>query len=288
MRRAPSLPDDALRAAYDAHGAELYRFARRSLGDAGLAEDAVQEAFLRAWRASASYDPARASQRTWLFAILRNVVIDLVRARRRPAHRWRPAATPTEGAADDELDRALTSWQVETALAELDDDHRRVLVEVHWRGRPYAEVARRPRHPGGHREEPRVLRPARHAHARSRPRGGEMAERPLGVRGVAAGARRLAGGPAPARRGGGPRSRTSTPARPAGRRPTASCTSPPSRSAPTPGRAAAEPPPADLGDRIVARVARERRARRAGRLARGDERRRGGGRRRRVGDAGHR
>ena len=101
----------------------------------------MQEAFLRAWRASASYDPARASQRTWLFAILRNVVIDLARARRRAPAARRPAATPAEGAADDELDRALTTWQVETALAELDDDHRRVLVEVHWRGRPYPEVA---------------------------------------------------------------------------------------------------------------------------------------------------
>jgi len=140
MRRAPTLPDDALRAAYDAHGAELYRFARRSLSDATLAEDAVQETFLRAWRASASYDPARASQRTWLFAILRNVVIDLARARRsRPP--LAGAATAVEGEAADELDRALTTWQVESALAGLDDDHRRVLVEVHWRGRPYHEVA---------------------------------------------------------------------------------------------------------------------------------------------------
>jgi RNA polymerase sigma-70 factor, ECF subfamily len=140
LPRAPSLPDDALRAAYDAHGAELYRFARRSLADAGLAEDAVQEAFLRAWRASGSYDPARASQRTWLFAILRNVVIDLARARRvRPPLAGDDA--PTERSADDELERAVTAWQVEAALAELDDDHRKVLVEVHWRGRPYHEVA---------------------------------------------------------------------------------------------------------------------------------------------------
>ncbi|MET0903873.1 MAG: sigma-70 family RNA polymerase sigma factor [Acidimicrobiales bacterium] len=139
-RRAPSLPDDALRAAYDAHGAELYRFARRSLADSGLAEDAVQEAFLRAWRASASYDPARASQRTWLFAILRNVVIDLARARRaRPP--LADGAPQADGAVDDELDHALNAWQVESALAELDDDHRRVLVEIHWRGRPYHEVA---------------------------------------------------------------------------------------------------------------------------------------------------
>ena len=139
---ASPLPGEALRAVYAAHGAELYRFARRSLGDAGLAEEAVQETFVRAWRASATYDPARSSQRTWLFAIVRNVVIDLARARRvRP-----PVAARVDGAdttrADDDIDRVLTTWQVEAALAALDDEHRRVLVEVHWRGRPYAEVAR--------------------------------------------------------------------------------------------------------------------------------------------------
>ncbi len=134
-----SLPDAALRAAYEAHGPDLYRFARRSLGDAGLAEDAVQEVFVRAWRASASYDPARASQRTWLYAILRNVVIDLARARRvRPPLASEEAAPPT---VDDEIDRVLTAWQVEAALAELEAGYRTVLVEVHWRGRPYAEVA---------------------------------------------------------------------------------------------------------------------------------------------------
>jgi RNA polymerase sigma-70 factor (ECF subfamily) len=141
---APSLPDAALRAAYAAHGPELYRFARRSLGDSGMAEDAVQEAFVRAWRASGSYDPARSSQRTWLFAILRNVVIDLARARRvRPPLADDRDRDGDDGgpSVDDEFDRVLTTWQVEAALAELDADHRRVLVEVHWRGRPYAEVA---------------------------------------------------------------------------------------------------------------------------------------------------
>ncbi len=142
-----TLPDAALRAAYDAHGAELYRFARRALGDAGQAEDAVQEAFVRAWRAADRYDPARASQRTWLFAILRNVVIDQVRARRaRPPLAAGPGepdgpSGPSGGSVDEEIDQALTAWQVDAALASLAEEHRRVLVEVHWRGRPYAEVA---------------------------------------------------------------------------------------------------------------------------------------------------
>lgn len=137
------LPDAALRSAYDAHGGELYRFARRALGDSGQAEDAVQETFVRAWRASDRYDPARASQRTWLFAILRNVVIDQVRARRvRP-----PVASDGDGrerAADvteDAIDHVLTGWQVEAALGVVAEEQRRALVEVHWLGRPYADVA---------------------------------------------------------------------------------------------------------------------------------------------------
>jgi RNA polymerase sigma-70 factor (ECF subfamily) len=134
-----SFPDAAVRDAYAAHGTELFRFARRALGDTGLAEEAVQETFVRAWRAARSYDPARASQRTWLFAILRNVVIDLARARR-----VRPVLADVDGTpsiTDDGIDAALTAWQVDAALAELGGDHRRALVEVHWRGRPYAEVA---------------------------------------------------------------------------------------------------------------------------------------------------
>lgn len=139
------IPDAALRSAYEAHGAELYRFARRSLGDAGQAEDAVQETFVRAWRASDRYDPAVASQRTWLFAILRNVVIDQVRARRiRPGLAPEAQAREPSGgaAAGDAIEQALTTWEVDAALDTLADDHRHALVEVHWRGRPYAEVAR--------------------------------------------------------------------------------------------------------------------------------------------------
>ena len=139
-----ALPDAALRAAYDAHGPELYRFARRALGDDGQAEDAVQEAFVRAWRASDRYDPSRASLRTWLFAILRNVVIDQVRARRsRPGLATLHQGSDGEGEGDrgDAIEQALVGWQVEAALSTLADEHRRVLVEVHWHGRPYAEVA---------------------------------------------------------------------------------------------------------------------------------------------------
>jgi RNA polymerase sigma-70 factor, ECF subfamily len=126
-----------VREAYAAHSGELYGFAVRSLGDRGLAEEAVQETFLRAWRAGERFDPELGSLRTWLFAILRNVVIDIGRARS-----TRPSiASGTPEAGHEPLEQVLLSWQVEEALRRIGDQHRRVLVETYYRGRPYAEVA---------------------------------------------------------------------------------------------------------------------------------------------------
>jgi RNA polymerase sigma-70 factor (ECF subfamily) len=126
-----------VREAYAAHSGELYGFAMRSLGDSGLAEEAVQETFVRAWRAGERFDPEVGSLRTWLFAILRNVVIDLSRAR---AARPRVAEGGIEPSVEP-LEQALLAWQVEEALRRIGEDHRRVLLETHFRGRPYNEVA---------------------------------------------------------------------------------------------------------------------------------------------------
>lgn len=136
--RLTRTPD--LRRAFAAHAGELYGVARRALGDPAAAEEAVQETFLRAWRHGRRFDPALGSLRTWLFAILRNVIVDQVRARDS-----RPRLVDLTGVevADhgDAFDRVLVAWQVEEALRRLSDEHRRVLVEVHLRDRPVAEVA---------------------------------------------------------------------------------------------------------------------------------------------------
>lgn len=133
--------DRNLRAAYAAHAGELYGFAMRALGDVTLAEDAVQETFLRAWRAGSRYDPALSSLRTWLFTIMRNVIVDLARARASRPALSAEAPRETDPSAADELDQALLAWQVEEALRRISADHRTVLVETQLRGRSYAEVA---------------------------------------------------------------------------------------------------------------------------------------------------
>jgi RNA polymerase sigma-70 factor, ECF subfamily len=143
MQTAVEMSEHALaderevREAYAAHSGELYGFAVRSLGDRGLAEEAVQETFLRAWRAGERFDPELGSLRTWLFAILRNVVIDLGRAR--AARPGIAVGTPEVG--HEPLEQVLLAWQVEEALRRIGDEHRRILIETYYRGRPYAEVA---------------------------------------------------------------------------------------------------------------------------------------------------
>jgi RNA polymerase sigma-70 factor (ECF subfamily) len=148
-RRIPS-PDTAvnssvssdaggLRAAFLTHSGELYGYARRRLTDPGLAEEAVQETFLRAWKARKRFDPSLGTMRGWLFAIERHVVIDLARA----LARRRTDPLPRDLAdIDDHAERVVGSQHLEEAILRLRPEQRHVLVEVYYRGRRSSEVSR--------------------------------------------------------------------------------------------------------------------------------------------------
>src|ERR671916_2314429 len=71
----------ALLALYDRHGRVAYGLARRILGEAGAAEEAVQDAYLRIWRRASTFDAARGGARSWLLTIVHHCAIDLLRRR---------------------------------------------------------------------------------------------------------------------------------------------------------------------------------------------------------------
>jgi RNA polymerase sigma-70 factor (ECF subfamily) len=99
------------------HRAELTAYCHRMLGSAFDAEDAVQETFLRAWRASGHFE-GRASLRTWLYRIATNVCLDsLGRSARQPV----PVEEVPEPVVDpcrepDPSDRALARETARYAL----------------------------------------------------------------------------------------------------------------------------------------------------------------------------
>ena len=72
----------ALRELMDLHAPRLHAVAARTLGDAALAEDVVQETFLKAWDAAASWEPGRARFSTWLHRVTLNRALDHVRRNR--------------------------------------------------------------------------------------------------------------------------------------------------------------------------------------------------------------
>jgi len=75
QRRDPQ----ALAELYDRYGQTAYRLILRMVRDAGLAEDLVQETFLRVWNRAGGFDSDRGAVGPWLLAVARNRAIDYLR-----------------------------------------------------------------------------------------------------------------------------------------------------------------------------------------------------------------
>ncbi len=73
----------AFGALYDRLSGPLYSLAMRMLGDAGDAQDALQDVFLQIWSRAGTYDPEQSSVFSWSVLLTRSRVIDRLRARGR-------------------------------------------------------------------------------------------------------------------------------------------------------------------------------------------------------------
>jgi RNA polymerase sigma-70 factor, ECF subfamily len=132
--------------------AELYRrhvgpclgLARRVLNDAALAEEVVQEVFVRTWRDPSRFDPARGSMRAFLLAQIHGRSVDLLRAEsaRRAREEREAFRSPT---VDLDLEREVMQLSeaetVRAALATLSDGEREAIELAYFGGHTYREVA---------------------------------------------------------------------------------------------------------------------------------------------------
>lgn len=135
---------EALAEAYRRHAGAVYALSRRLLIDQALAEDIVQEVFLRLWDTPEKFDPERGSLRSYLLSQCHGRSVDLVRAEHsRRSREGKERRQRAEAGYDLELevwDLAVAD-HVREAVAELPVDERRAIELAYFRGHTYREVA---------------------------------------------------------------------------------------------------------------------------------------------------
>jgi RNA polymerase sigma-70 factor, ECF subfamily len=126
---------------YRRYAGRLYRFGINLLGDAGLAEELVQECLVRLWRTAGRFDTSRGTVAAYLFVIARSIALDL---RKRPSSRpLAPVEDSQFPAEPDNAERIVEALMVQDALDSLSPAHREVLTLVTQEGLTQSQVASR-------------------------------------------------------------------------------------------------------------------------------------------------
>lgn len=119
---------------------EIRAYARMLCSNRDMADDIVQNACLKAWKARKSFDPKRGKFRAWMFTITRNEFLQLVR-KQRPVDYYEPAAFEHRLIQDCQLDNRAACSDAIQALFKLNADQRDVFILVLAAGYSYEEAA---------------------------------------------------------------------------------------------------------------------------------------------------
>ena len=142
------------RAAFDEHHRKVYAAAFSVLNDAALAQDVVQDVFLRLWRRPHAFDPARGDLGAYLRLMGRSRALDLwretqVRGRASDRLRLVTVERPEENHPAALAEHRAESEQLREALGRLPQAQREALVLAYWGGLTADQIARRVKVPLG-------------------------------------------------------------------------------------------------------------------------------------------
>jgi len=139
----------ALSALYDRYSRTVFGVGVKLLGDRSLAEELVQEVFLKVWRSSHTFDSSRGSFSTWLYRVTRNLASDSYRKRTRRVNpvsdkdSYISATRDSSPGPQEIVDDSWLSWRISRALEELDPSHREVIELAYYQGLSQREISRR-------------------------------------------------------------------------------------------------------------------------------------------------
>jgi RNA polymerase sigma-70 factor (ECF subfamily) len=131
---------DALRAAYEAHGALVHTFCRRALGPTRAA-DLTQEVFTEVWRARERFDPDKGTLRGWVMGIARFKVLGALRHDGIRPVLVAEAGPDAHGRADRDMDLLADRLTLAQALGGLPDRTRKVIHLAYVDGLSHREIA---------------------------------------------------------------------------------------------------------------------------------------------------
>jgi len=129
---------DALAEVYREHSHAIFGFARCIVRSTALAEDVVQDVFVRLWNHADRFEPDRGSLRSYLFTLAHGRSIDLVRSESARRHREERDATLADQNSEEDL---AGNHAVHAALEHLGAPEREALALAYFAGYSYRQVA---------------------------------------------------------------------------------------------------------------------------------------------------
>jgi RNA polymerase sigma-70 factor, ECF subfamily len=133
---------------YDRYSSIAYSVALRVLGDAGAAEDILQEVFMQLWRNPGVFDSSRGTLGAWLAVITRNRAIDALR-KRHPETDIADVIVSVEPDIAGDAERARAMEKVRGALGAMPLAQRSALEMAYFEGLTHTEIAAKTGEPLG-------------------------------------------------------------------------------------------------------------------------------------------
>jgi RNA polymerase sigma-70 factor, ECF subfamily len=152
-RRLKARDADVIGELYDRYGRLVYTVILRIVRDHAVAEDLVQESFLRVWSRAQGFDADRGALGPWILTVARNQALDYIRSVQ--GRVWKGMVS-----ADSDHPRVFKDWegdllegvqleQVRSALSRLNENQRTVIELAYFEGLSHSEMAERIHQPLG-------------------------------------------------------------------------------------------------------------------------------------------